>query len=248
MKHMSNSEYESLRAESISRIHTITALDNSVLVVTGSLWAAVAAISGNLLGNNTRLRLIIQMVLLTIAAVLIIVAALKNWENVHQITVITAYLKVFYEYPSRHSSKKQKIFSWETVQMRTNTLGNTKWSKQKSFLYRTFYNGSYFILEVATGIIMVTVLFDAGLGKQPLFNKAIILFALAAFECVMLGMLYRLTFVDSFTDEKQKKLLLIYAEQAIELGVINDTMYSLQPKMKPAEIIADEIIREMRTK
>ena len=242
---MNLSEYESLRAENISRIQTITTLDNSVLVVTGSLWVAVAAISGDLITNNDTLRWIIQTVLLTIAAVLILVTALKNAENVHQIIVISSYIKVYYEYPSRHSHSAQPLLSWETMQMQTNTLRTTQWSERKNRLYRTVFNGSYLILEIATHLILATVLINAGIGKLPIFYRAVILSALLAIGLVMISMIVRLTFVGQFTNEEQKRLLERHAKKALALGVIDETMYVPRPETPPETVIAEEIIREM---
>ena len=243
---MSNSEYESLRAENVSRIQMITVLDNSVLVITGSLWAAVAAISGNLLTNNAKLKLIIQLLLLIIAAVLIIVAALKNWENVHQILVVAAYIRVFYEYPSRHTDKLD-LLSWETTQMQTNALRNSKWSKQKNLLFRAFYNGSYLILEFTTAVIMAAVVINAGIRDLPAFEKVVLICVLIAIWSIIFVTIFKLTFVNGFTDEKQKELFMLYANKALELGVIDETMYEIQSKVDPAEIISDEILREMRS-
>lgn len=159
---MSMSEYESLRAEIIVRIQTITALDNSVLIATGGLWVAAGAVNGILISGSGEYGLIspvIQLILLGIAALLILVATIKNWENLYQLSSASAYIKVFYEYAGNFTDRDNtNLLMWESLQMRVNAWsdgkGYTIWKKLLSIVY----NGSYCFLEIATFIIMAAVI------------------------------------------------------------------------------------------
>ena len=70
---------------------------------------------------------------------------------------------------------------------------------------------------------------------------------LASMWIVVFVIIIKLTFVNGFTDGKQKELFMQYAKRALDLGIIDNTMFSPREDTNSAEIIADEIIREMRS-
>lgn len=250
VKEMNPSEYESLRSEIIARIQMVTSLDNSVLIATGSLWVAVGAISGNLLFDQVSDKIIlwIQLVLLIIAALLILIAAMKSWENVYQITSISAYIKVFYDYPSMHVSEadieKGKMSMWETLQMQTNTWNLHEMKGVQSRIYRASFNGSYFLLEIATILIIGFVLKSYGIIDSHFFSNAFFIPVLLIIPVVIV--LYRLTYVNNFLIKKQKKFLRAYAKAAIEYGVIDTSTINAKEGQSPVDMIVDEILREMK--
>lgn len=110
---------------------------------------------------------------------------------------------VFYEYPNKHSSNRD--FSWETTQMRTNALRNTKLSPYKNLLFRVFYNGSYLVSEISTAIIMAALLVKAGMAEPLVFERVVIICVLAAMWIVVFVIVIKLTFVNGFTMKSKKK-------------------------------------------
>lgn len=212
---MNVSEYEALRAENTSRIQNITTLDNSILVVSGGLWLIAVSVSDSFV--NGSLGIILRLVLLAITGILILIASLKSWENIRQIMTISSYLKVFYEYPSIIA--RNDVFGWESIQIKTNSFGNSNGKKPLPFFgFRLFFNGSYSILEVGTLACGLLIILNS--DAFSCFQKCIIAMIYSLAMLVFIIIVFKRTFTNAFSTKEQKKLLITHVEVAIGLGVI----------------------------
>lgn len=250
MRRMSDTEYSALREENTARIQTIASLDNSVLVSTGSLWLVVLAINENILHlNSAILSSALQLGLLAIAGLIILIAAIKNWENVFQITVLSSYVKVFYEYPSKTNrvSNDNGLYFWEHIQMKTNSFNSDdkhspfkhlKLHKNK-LLYKVLYNGSYIVLELSTFMLFFVCLLTSGFHKGIIILISVVSCILIVFiACVIV----KLVFVNGFSKEKQKAILKLHVEAAINLGVIDVGVVTDDSKMNTIQTIVEDIL------
>ena len=151
----SENEYLSIRSEMIERIKLLNSQSFTALATIISFWAAgftfkIALMSKNIYFSEINEKIIIEFlsaIIFLIPLFLFIPLSVKSGENLTQIASLSAYIRVFYDYPIC-CNKRNK--NWETS---NNLLSNSNVDRKNRSRYMKFYNGEYTILAVISFVI-----------------------------------------------------------------------------------------------
>lgn len=151
----SENEYISIRAELIERIRLLNSQSFTVLATIISFWATGFTFKMALMSKNIsfsgitekNIMIFLSTLVFLIPLFLFIPLSVKSGENLTQIASLSAYIRVFYDYPVCPDKKNK---NWETS---NNLLSNSNVDKKASSKFMRFYNGEYTVLSFISFII-----------------------------------------------------------------------------------------------
>lgn len=229
----SETEYESIRLELIERIKLLNSQSFTVLATVVSFWAIGFTFKVELLDKICNLTIIQQTLINFLSAIIFLVPIFifiplssKSGENLLQIASISAYIKVFYDYPVRRNKINT---NWET----SNNLlskSNVNRGKKNSM---NLYNGDYTILSIVSFILYIIFvilhIYDLKLSYQE--HKIRILFiciVLISYLLISVISIISIIFIHKISCMKNTLMkgtiyyTQAYIKRANELGVISD--------------------------
>ena len=153
-----NNEYNSLRAEQISRIEAMYNMAAGAMTIFLTSWAAALSFLAiyyfqtNITDIHTLLWLgLFQSLLAFLPILFVIPIAARSGENIRQITRISCYIRVFFEYSS---NTPEDQFYWETA---VNRNGYEKSLFRKS-RFSPAFNAEYTVLSLCSTIFSTNFL------------------------------------------------------------------------------------------
>ncbi len=229
----SRDEYTYLREEIIQRQGKTQSLSNTALITILSAWAAGLTFQIALSSKEMQFNWIYEDLGMHFLRALIFAApvffllplAIKSGENMRQTASLSAYIRVFFEYPIRPGEEQM---NWEITNSMFSDIGVDR--KRKSALMR-LYNTEYFILAVISfavyvlfGIIDVAQLLELEkVGEifgcaECLFISIYAIVALCALASILAIM--RSSSIKKSMMEWSQKYIEGYLNRAVELHVI----------------------------
>ncbi len=239
----SENEYNSLRTELITRIGFSNNLSNTAITTIIATWTAGLTLLIFLFGQNTQLpnffRFVNSIVFL-IPVTYFIPLAIKSGENLTQITSISAYIRVFFEYLRENSNDEELTkFGWETTNSLVSNINVHRGNKSKILL---FCNEEFTILSIAS--VMVCFI-SACLHIASIYNSSnimnfefiitiIIYFLLAIFAIKLVIVIHHSSCIKQNMMDKSFLFIKAYIYQAYNLNLINkkqvnDAIQKLNP-------------------
>ena len=142
-------EYTSIRAELIERIKIMNSQEASALVAIITSWAAGFTFANEILTKKfimldsfgTVVFQCLQTFIFLIPIFYFVPLAIKSGENLTQMVSLSAYIRVFYDYPFQ---KKYKKMNWETSNNLLSVVNTDK--KEKRQLQK---KSDYMIIELS---------------------------------------------------------------------------------------------------
>lgn len=153
----SENEYISIRSEMIERIRLLNSQSFTALATIISFWAAGFTFKMALISNSKYFSEPYEKIIMELLSALIFLMpiflfvplSIKSGENLTQIASLSAYIRVFYDYPL-HKNKSNK--NWETS---NNLLSNSNVDRKNKSKILKLYNAEYTILSCTSLIIYV---------------------------------------------------------------------------------------------
>lgn len=235
---MSDKEYETLRAEILSRIQTMNnqAFNSITFVVT--TWVAGFSLLSMQLGYlevfsdaSCLLLSFGQMFSFFFSICLMYPLAIKSGENLKQITMISAYIRVFFEFVPEEQS-----FMWERAVNLVSASTSEKGLKNSILSYLNgagrlgFHNGEYAILGAASLIFVISAfvhclfITDTYMQLSPLVYQMVIVLGMIliiiGFETVI--NIYRASSVKSNMMKVNKDITFAFLNLALTQGLIDE--------------------------
>lgn len=151
----SENEYTSIRTELIERIKLLNSQSFTVLATVVSFWAIGLTFKVQILDKISNLDLIQQILINFLSAIFFLIPififiplSAKSGENLLQIASLSAYIKVFHDYPV---STDRINTNWETS---NNLLSKANVNRGK-INSMNLYNEDYTILSIVSFIIYI---------------------------------------------------------------------------------------------
>lgn len=242
-KLMEMSEYSALRDELISRISLINSQENTALTTTIGFWAAsvvLLAVNPQTVQDKLVLQIalnLLQALILIIPIVLMVPIACKSGENLYQISVMSSYIKIFYEYASLTGTGEKPltgVLCWELVNDVTSMItDNTKQRecdviRKKHFKrrYLKWLNNSYTVLAA---ISIILYAFESAYLLVRWYNVLngsdfIVLFGILSFfmiiSIILLFIIRKESSVMTNFISPKKEAIRIFLKKAKAVGII----------------------------
>ncbi|MBQ6435403.1 MAG: hypothetical protein IJP96_01530 [Synergistaceae bacterium] len=226
MKKLQKSEYLSLRDELVMRIQLINSQENTALLTAISFGAAVIALQKDSVQIISVIGYIQALLLFFLIVVLIPIAS-KSGENLRQIATISAYIKVFYEYPSLNGDYKHP-FLWETI------LGKSYFVSYKQNNFLIFANMEYTFLSAISTIMLfirlitiesvsdnMQLLWDDKITEKSLII-CIAIIAITILLFYITKSIFNMSCVKNNMIDMEGKLLPDFIKQAKDMKVIDE--------------------------
>lgn len=145
----SENEYVSIRTEMIERIKLLNSQSFTALATIISFWAAGFTFKMSLVANNGNFSNSYEVIVMDFLSAIVFLMpvflfvplSVKSGENLSQIASISAYIKVFFDYPI---SKDKNNKNWETS---NNLLSNANVDRKYESRFTRLYNSEYTILS-----------------------------------------------------------------------------------------------------
>lgn len=231
----SESEYTSIRAEMIERIRLINSQSFTALAAVISFWAAGFTFKMALISNSTYFAELYEKIIMEFLSAVIFLMpiflfvplSVKSGENLTQIASLSAYIRVFYDYPV-HKGKKNK--NWETS---NNLLSNANVDKKgKSKIFK-LYNGDYTILASislviymileALNIKTLLLLFKDAKINSLFFHCIVIAYLFISIVCIIVVIIiHKVASMGSSLMKGTIYYVQGYIKRARELGIIKE--------------------------
>lgn len=147
-------EYQSLREEILQRTNGIEPQISTVIVTMLSAWAVGLTLTEkeNLTANASILISFVRTVIFVVPIFYSLPLAVKSGENLRQIVSISAYIRVFYEYPSM-KQQTGEMFNWE---MTNNLMSITNVDRGAASEDVKMYQSTYVVMSVVSfGLYLV---------------------------------------------------------------------------------------------
>ena len=215
-------EYTSIRAELIERIKIMNSQEASALVAIITSWAAGFTFANEILTKKfimldsfgTVVFQCLQTFIFLIPIFYFVPLAIKSGENLPQMVSLSAYIRVFYDYPFQ---KKYKKMNWETSNNLLSVVNTDK--KEKSVILK-MSNEEYTILAISSyliykffEVISIKQLIQFVNEREITTNVYIIIF-----------LIHKSSSTKNTMMDKTKIYVNAYLNRAIELGVIDEKM------------------------
>lgn len=153
-------EYNSLRAETIERISIMNNQASSAFGIILTTWASGFALLGIFLSNKSELSAAYFIVLLVgqissfLASLLMLIPmAIKSGENLRQLTSLSIYIRVFYDFASniRHDTR----YAWDTADKRVSAVTTAKGTRK---FWAKRFNSEYTVLGITSSFFLLIIL------------------------------------------------------------------------------------------
>lgn len=223
----SENEYLSIRSELIERIKLLNSQSFTALATIISFWAAgftfkMALMSKNIYFSEINEKIIMEFlsaIIFLIPLFLFIPLSVKSGENLTQIASLSAYIRVFYDYPICHNKRNK---NWETS---NNLLSNSNVDRKNRSRFMKLYNGEYTIL--ASISFMIYLIFEILNIKSIvfLFNDQ----KISVFNLHIIVILYLLITIMSML-----AIVCIHKVASMKNTMMNGTVYYMQGYIKRA--------------
>lgn len=242
------SEYQSLRDEIIQRTSGIEPQVSNVIITMLSVLGVGITLS---LGIDTGELGKYQILLSFIRAVIFVVPifyslplAIKSGENLRQIVSISAYIRVFFEYPSM--KRKDEKLNWEIT---NNLMSITNVDRHKKSTMVKFYQSSYTVLAIVSyclyvlfSVVSITDFYK--IGNTALLVCLIIGYTvLAVFSLLAVVETQKNSSIKRNLMDNSEKFIDAYIKRAIEIGLYSKDAYkTIWRELNPnncAEIMKD---------
>lgn len=230
-------EYTSIRAELIERIKNMNSQEASALVAIITSWAAGFTFANEILTKKfimldsfgTVVFQCLQTFIFLIPIFYFVPLAIKSGENLTQMVSLSAYIRVFYDYPFQ---KKYKKMNWETSNNLLSVVNTDK--KEKSVILK-MSNEEYTILAISSyliykffEVISIKQLIQFVNEREITTNVYIIIILMyVIFNITSIGLIFLIHKSSSTKNtmmDKTKIYVNAYLNRAIELGVIDEKM------------------------
>lgn len=173
-------EYGALKTEILERIKIMNSQAANAAVTILTVWSMAIALTVVCYSEDVRNNLIRFWIMLNvrnfvylIPVLFFIPLAVKSGENMKQLASLSAYIKVFYEFPCI-----KRGYGWETFNSELSNISVDR--GKKSFVMRR-YNGEYTILSVITLIMFVLNSVGSTLDIRSAYIKKIFLYIIVIF-------------------------------------------------------------------
>ena len=157
-KKFSSNEYNSIRAEMISRINVISTQTSTALITIISMWAAgftLLVLYSQKQFETMEITIImgyISAILFLIPILYFIPLAIKSGENMVQIASLSMYIRVFYDALSIING--DELYNWETSNNRVSNVNIDRGTKSGVLRW---INSEYSILAVSSYMLFIMV-------------------------------------------------------------------------------------------
>lgn len=148
-------EYDSLRAEQVSRIEAMYNMSSGAVTVLLTSLAAGLSLLAIYYFQDTITDIcsllwlgFFQSMLAIFPIIFMVPISVRSGENIQQITRISCYIRVFYEYQNKDL---EKCLYWETATNRSRSLLNQRNKNKISFIF----NEEYTILSVCSLFVYI---------------------------------------------------------------------------------------------
>lgn len=231
----SENEYISLRSEMIERIRLLNSQSFTALATIISFWAAGFTFKMALISNSAYFaepyeKIIMQFlsaIVFLIPIFLFVPLSVKSGENLTQIASLSAYIRVFYDYPI-HKNKSNK--NWETS---NNLLSNANIDRKNKSKILKLYNGEYTILSCISLIIymifetlnikMLFLLFkDSKINCWFLHTIIIVYLLISIASVIVIIIIHKVASMKNTLMKGTTYYVQGYIKRANELGIIKD--------------------------
>ena len=215
-------EYTSIRAELIERIKIMNSQEASALVAIITSWAAGFTFANEILTKKfimldsfgTVVFQCLQTFIFLIPIFYFVPLAIKSGENLTQMVSLSAYIRVFYDYPFQ---KKYKKMNWETSNNLLSVVNTDK--KEKSVILK-MSNEEYTILAISSYLIYKFF--------EVISIKQLIQFVnereITTNVYIIIILIHKSSSTKNTMMDKTKIYVNAYLNRAIELGVIDEKM------------------------
>lgn len=229
-------EYTSIRAELIERIKIMNSQEASALVAIITSWAAGFTFANEILTKKfimldsfgTVVFQCLQTFIFLIPIFYFVPLAIKSGENLTQMVSLSAYIRVFYDYPFQKNIK----MNWETSNNLLSVVNTDK--KEKSVILK-MSNEEYTILAISSyliykffEVISIKQLIQFVNEREITTNVYIIIILMyVIFNITSIGLIFLIHKSSSTKNtmmDKTKIYVNAYLNRAIELGVIDEKM------------------------
>lgn len=246
---LSSEEYNSLRNETVERISIMNNQASSAFGLLLTTWGAGFTLLGVLIAYQTsseKTEIPFQcMLLLSTCQVfaflsslfMLIPMAIKSGENLRQLISLGVYIRVFYDYVSKHRNCGQR-FLWDTADKQVSVFTTTK-GKDNFWLCQ--FNAEYVILGfISTAFLLMSYLYNAMLLQEriPVCVLSIVGLLITALAFYLIFVIYTRSSIKknlmSLSDEYTKKYLTL----AVTIGIIQEEdMKSAWDELNPDRAI-----------
>ncbi len=231
----SENEYMSIRTEMIERIKLLNSQSFTALATIISFWAAgftykMALISNNIYFTKLYEKTVMEFLsafIFLIPVFLFIPLSVKSGENLTQIASLSAYIRVFYDYPIKNKKRNK---NWETS---NNLLSNANVDRKSKSKITRFYNDEYtilscisFVLYIVFEIVNSKKMFLAFTNKKisclHLYCFIFLYFIMSVVSIFAIIMIHKASSMKNTLMKGTIYYVQGYIKRANELGVIKD--------------------------
>lgn len=230
----SEAEYNSLRMEMIERIRLLNSQSFTALATIISFWAAgltfkVALMADSIKASDYEIGVMefLNGIIFLVPVILFMPLSVKSGENLTQIASLSAYIRVFYEYPLSHTKQNR---NWE---ISNNLLSAANVDRKNKSLNMRFYNGEYTILScVSFGIYIILMILHIrnlfGIYNKKSISYVNLILIVIMYIIVFALFILAVIFVHSVASMKNTLMkgtvyyVNGYLKRAVELGIIKN--------------------------
>lgn len=231
----SENEYISLRSEMIERIRLLNSQSFSALATIISFWAAGFTFKFALIANDKYfLELNEKIVMQFLSAVIFLLPififiplSVKSGENLMQITSLSAYIRVFYDYPVCCDKMNR---NWETS---NNLFSNANVNRKKRSRYMKVFNGEYVILSITSFLIylvfevlniksLIMLLREQKISSLNLHMVLMLYLLITILSIIVMIIINKVSSMKNTLMDKNNYYVKGYIKRANELGIIKD--------------------------
>lgn len=232
----SENEYTSIRTKMIERIKLLNSQSFTALAAIISFWAAGFTYKMALLSSGVSFIEIYEKVVMDfLSAVIFLIPiflfvplSVKSGENLSQIASLSAYIRVFYDYPIRNGKRNM---NWETS---NNLLSNANVDRKSKSKITRFYNDEYTILSCISFFLYIVF-------ELVNFKKMYLMFVDKQVSYLFFHILIILYIIMSVVS--LLAIIMIHKASSMKNTLMRGTIYYVQGYIKRANelgIIKDE--------
>ncbi len=248
----SENEYISIRTELIERIKLLNSQSFTVLAAVVSFWAMGLTFKVQILDKIYKLGITQQTLINFLSAIIFLIPIFlfiplssKSGENLLQIASLSAYIKVFHDYPI---SKDKINTNWETS---NNLLSNSNVNRGKKNNGMSLYNDDYTILSIISFIIyiifVVLQIYELKLyyyeNKIKIFYITLVIIAhlfVAIMAIASIVFIHKVSGMKTTLMKGTVYYTQAYIKRANELGIIKD--YDMQNAKNELNPLKDFVV------
>lgn len=249
----SEDEYQTLRSEILERNSAIFSQSSTAIVTIISTWAAGISLLV-LIADNSDIEPIYLIAICYFSSLMFLVPvfyfiplSIKSGENLQQIASISAYLRVFYEYPSLE--RKKEIKNWEITNSLMSKVNVDRAKKSYPFY---LYNAEYTILSSISFILYIISAYSSHqticeLEKKPFCTAGFQVLSAAVF--IVLGILGLVSIIIIHNKSSNRNAIMhqisiyiiAYIQRGIDLGLFEGNVDSIYNSLNPAESLETKV-------